>query len=157
MFFKKKEKGLKAFTTGSIVPITSVPDEVFSGKMMGDGIAIQPTSNTIYAPCNGKIAVVMNGTEHAVGITLENGMEILIHVGLDTVNLTEKLLHAHVKVGDTVTCGDTLITYDKEALKNKGINDITMLVILNQGNCKIGVMKETGEVIEKQDIIINYN
>ena len=157
MFFKKKEKGLKAFTTGTIVPITNVPDEVFSTKMMGDGIAIQPTISTIYAPCDGKITAVMAATEHAVGITLTNGMEILIHVGLDTVNLTEKILHAHVKIGDTVSCGDTLITYDKEELKNKGFNDITMLVILNQGNCKIEEIIDSGEVIEKVDTIIKYN
>ena len=157
MFFKKKEKELKAFTTGTIVPITAVPDEVFSTKMMGDGLAIQPTSNTIYAPCKGTISAVMNTTEHAVGITLENGLEILIHVGLDTVNLTEKILHAHVEIGDTVSLGDTLITYDKQTLKDKGFDDITMLVILNQGNCKIDSIKDNGNVTEKIDAIITYS
>ena len=89
--FKKKDKYLKAFTSGKIIPITEVPDEVFAQKMMGDGIAIYPDNNIIVAPCDGKITAIMENTEHAVGITLANGVELLIHVGLDTVNLTEKI------------------------------------------------------------------
>ena len=94
--FKKKDNYLKAFTSGKIIPITEVPDEVFAQKMMGDGIAIYPDNNIIVAPCDGKITAIMENTEHAVGITLANGVELLIHVGLDTVNLTEKIFSVKV-------------------------------------------------------------
>ena len=75
--FKKKINILKAFTSGKIIPITEVPDEVFAQKMMGDGIAIYPDNNIIVAPCDGKITAIMENTEHAVGITLANGVRII--------------------------------------------------------------------------------
>ena len=86
-FCKKKTKALYAMANGQSIAIEDVPDEVFATKMMGDGIAIQPKEGKIYAPCNGKVTMVMDNTKHAVGIENEDGMEILIHVGLDTVNL----------------------------------------------------------------------
>ena len=77
-FFKKKTKALYAMANGHSVAIEDVPDEVFATKMMGDGIAIQPKEGKIYAPCNGKVTMVMDNTKHAVGIENEDGMEILI-------------------------------------------------------------------------------
>lgn len=156
MLFKKKQKVLCAFTAGTIVPITEVPDEVFSTKMMGDGLAIQPTGNTISAPCNGTITAVMDTTEHAVGITLDDGMEILLHVGLDTVNLTTKIFTTHVHMGDRVTLGETLITYNKEELLSQGYSDITMLVILNNGTNKNITIIDKGNVTVADEIVI-YN
>ena len=84
--FKKKEKQnkvLSSMANGKSVAIEDVPDEVFSTKMMGDGIAVIPDDGKIYAPCNGKISMVMDNTKHALGIETEDGMELLIHVGLD--------------------------------------------------------------------------
>ena len=95
MFFKKNTV-LKAYADGKMVPITQVDDPVFSQKIMGDGLAICPDGNTIYAPCDGKISVIFEKTQHAVGIVMKNKMEILLHVGLDTVNIQEEIFHTLV-------------------------------------------------------------
>lgn len=154
MFFKKKESYITAYTNGTIIPISEVKDEVFSQKMMGDGLAIYPESDTIYAPCDGIITAVFDQTQHAVGITMENGMEVLLHVGLDTVNLREPIFHTRVKKGEAVKQGQMLITYDKKALADLGYSDVTMCVILNNGNTKeVEILKETKAIANKTNII----
>ena len=138
--FKKKEKQnkvLSSMANGKSVAIEDVPDEVFSTKMMGDGIAVIPDDGKIYAPCNGKISMVMDNTKHALGIETEDGMELLIHVGLDTVNLMGEGFVTHVSAGDSVETGELLISYDKTDFVTKGINDITMLVIVENGGHEI--------------------
>ena len=138
--FKKKEKQnkvLSSMANGKSVAIEDVPDEVFSTKMMGDGIAVIPDDGKIYAPCNGKISMVMDNTKHALGIETEDGMELLIHVGLDTVNLMGEGFDTHVSAGDSVETGELLISYDKTDFVTKGINDITMLVIVENGGHEI--------------------
>ena len=125
--FKKKEKQnkvLSSMANGKSVAIEDVPDEVFSTKMMGDGIAVIPD--------DGKI-----NTKHALGIETEDGMELLIHVGLDTVNLMGEGFATHVSAGDSVETGELLISYDKTDFVTKGINDITMLVIVENGGHEI--------------------
>lgn len=131
--FKKKElanKVLYSMANGKSVAIEDVPDEVFSTKMMGEGIAVIPAEGKIYAPCNGKISMVMDNTKHAVGIETEDGIELLIHVGLDTVDLMGEGFQTHVSAGNSIEVGELLISYDKNSLNNKGINDITMMVIV---------------------------
>ena len=138
--FKKKEKQnkvLSSMANGKSVAIEDVPDEVFSTKMMGDGIAVIPDDGKIYAPCNGKISMVMDNTKHALGIETEDGMELLIHVGLATVNLMGEGFATHVSAGDSVETGELLISYDKTDFVTKGINDITMLVIVENGGHEI--------------------
>ena len=138
--FKKKEKQnkvLSSMANGKSVAIEDVPDEVFSTKMMGDGIAVIPDDGKIYAPCNGKISMVMDNTIHALGIDTEDGMELLFHVGLVTVNLMGEGFATHVSAGDSVETGELLISYDKTDFVTKGINDITMLVIVENGGHEI--------------------
>ena len=108
---------------GKSVAIEDVPDEVFATKMMGDGIAVIPDEGKIYAPCDGTISMIMDNTKHALGIKTEDGIEMLIHVGLDTVNLLGEGFETHVATGDQVEAGELLITYDKEKLDKEGIND----------------------------------
>ena len=94
-FFKKKQAPaeenkpfvVKAYLSGKVVPIEEVKDEVFSSKALGDGLAIEPEENVIVAPCDATVSVLMEGSRHAVGLTLANGVEILIHEGIDTVNM----------------------------------------------------------------------
>lgn len=137
LFKKKKNKVLYSMANGRSVAIEDVPDEVFATKMMGDGIAVIPDEGKIYAPCDGTISMIMDNTKHALGIKTEDGMEMLIHVGLDTVNLLGEGFETHVATGDQVEAGELLITYDKEKLDKEGINDITMLVIVKPGDHKI--------------------
>lgn len=108
--FKKTDDICKLFApvNGKTIALENVPDKVFASKMMGDGIGFEYEGNTIYAPCDGKITLVAN-TLHAVGITSENGAEILIHIGLDTVSLNGKGFKKLINQGDKVKKGTPLI------------------------------------------------
>lgn len=142
--FKKKTKVLYAIADGTNVAIKDVPDEVFSSKMMGDGIAILPKDGNIYAPCDGEVSMLMEHSLHAVGILTKDGMELLIHIGLDSVELMGEGFQAYIQKGDHVKKGDLLISYNKELLQAKGINDITMMVIVDAaGHEIIETSKET--------------
>ncbi|MFV0394711.1 MAG: PTS glucose transporter subunit IIA [Coprobacillaceae bacterium] len=155
-WFKKKDKVLYSIASGKTIPIEEVPDEVFSTKMMGEGIALIPSSGKVYAPCNGKITVVMEQSKHAVGIVNEDGIEILIHVGLDTVNLLGEGFETHVIVGDEVEKGDLLITFDQQLLNDKNINNIIMLVIVENNGLEIKDIYSNQEVIQKDSPLILY-
>lgn len=147
--FKKKQKENKvlySMANGKSVAIEEVPDEVFSTKMMGEGIAVIPDDGKIYAPCNGKISMVMDNTKHALGIETNDGLELLIHVGLDTVNLMGEGFTTHVSAGDSVETGELLISYDKADFTAKGINDITMLVIVEPGDHEM-LKYNTNEIV----------
>lgn len=153
MFFKKNTT-LKAYADGKMIPITQVDDPVFSQKVMGDGIAIWPEGNSIYAPCDGTISVVFDKTQHAIGITLKNKMEIMLHVGLDTVNLQEEIFYTLVKQGETVKQGQKLISYDKERLNKLGYVDVTMCVIIDEGNAKnVEILKFDQVKANETDIV----
>lgn len=155
-FSKKKNKAIYAFANGKTVAIEDVPDEVFATKMMGDGIAIIPLCGKIYAPVSGTIKMVMETSKHAVGIVNEDGIELLIHVGLDTVNLEGQGFNTHVQVGDRVKPGDLLISYDKDYLNNKGINDITMLVLTDPKDYKYTEFHTNIDVKIVESPIIEY-
>jgi glucose-specific phosphotransferase system IIA component len=138
-FFKKKEiegLNLKAFLDGKVVPITEVEDEVFSSKAMGNGVAILPNSEVVVAPAAGEVTLIMDNSFHAIALKLNNGMEILIHIGLETVNMNGEGFTPLVKVGQRVSAGDKLIKFSKESIKRHGYKDITMLVITNSDDYK---------------------
>ena len=159
MFLFKKRKNsndLKAYISGDLISIDQVNDDVFSQKMMGDGIAIKPKENEVYAPCDGKVTAIFDSTEHAVGLTLDNGMEILIHCGLDTVNLTEKVFSCKVTKEQNVKQGQLLITFDHDKLKAMNYEDVIMLVLLNPGNAKNVKFVSDQEVKAKESVIATF-
>lgn len=156
IFKKNKDKLLYAFTDGVSVDLSDVKDEVFSQKMMGEGIAIKPSINKIFSPCDGVIITIMKESKHAIGIRNDDGMEILIHVGLDTVNLKGDGFNLHCEEGERVKKGELLLDFDKELLKEKGLDDITMLIIADSNNHKI-LNLHIGEVIKAEEhILIQY-
>jgi sugar PTS system EIIA component len=126
----KKEETIVAPLTGKIVSIEEVPDPTFSQKMMGDGIAIEPTEGVVVSPVEGEIVQFFH-TKHAIGIQSESGAEILIHVGLETVNMNGEGFEGHVNVGDKVKAGDKLLTFDLDLIKEKAANTVTPIVITN--------------------------
>lgn len=139
-FLKKKDVepeeklvDLKAFLTGKVISMEEVEDEVFSSKALGDGVAIVPTSNVLKAPASGEVTVIMEDSKHAVGMKLANGVEILLHVGLDTVTLGGEGFELFVKVGDTVKTGDKLIKFDGDFIKEKGLPTTTVLAVTEPG------------------------
>lgn len=91
---------------------------------MGDGLAIQPAEGKVYAPFDGEVASIFD-TKHAIGLNADNGMEVLIHIGIDTVNLQGQYYEAHVKAGDRVHKGDLLISFDKDAIEQAGYETVT--------------------------------
>ena len=130
--FKSKEKGsiLHSPCNGKVVPITEVPDPTFAEKILGDGFAVIPAEGKVYAPADGEITMVFD-TLHAVTMTTTQGVEVLIHIGLDTVNLKGEPFTAHVKAGDKVKQGDLLMDVDLDKIKAAGLNIITPVLICN--------------------------
>lgn len=127
---KKTEETLLAPLTGRAIQIEEVPDPTFAQKMLGDGIAIEPTEGKVVSPVNGKVIQVFP-TKHAIGLESETGLEILIHVGLETVNLKGEGFDAKVKPGDKVKTGDLLLTFDLDFIKANASSHITPFVITN--------------------------
>lgn len=115
---------------GKLVPITEVPDQVFAGKMMGDGFAIIPEDGLVVSPVNGKILNVFP-TKHAIGIQSEGGREILIHIGIDTVKLNGKGFEALISEGDTVKAGQALMKIDLAYIEENARSIITPIVFTN--------------------------
>ena len=126
----KDVKELKAMISGEVIPIDEVPDPVFASKTLGDGIAIRPEENVITSPCDGVISMVAD-TGHAIGITLGNAAEILIHEGIDTVSLKGEGFHVFVKNGDKVKLGDKLLEFDEDLIKSRGFMTECILIVAN--------------------------
>lgn len=151
LFGNKDKNKFVAPLTGKLVAIDVVPDPVFSQKMMGDGFAIIPEGNEVVSPVAGTI-VNLFPTLHAIGIKSKDGHEILIHVGIDTVNLDGEGFTAHVAVGDKVTAGQKLITVDFAAIKDKVPAIITPVVFTDGTN--IELLAEDQNVVAGQEKII---
>ncbi|GJF39597.1 PTS glucose EIICBA component [Staphylococcus argenteus] len=118
--------------TGEVTPLSKVPDQVFSEKMMGDGIAIKPSQGEVRAPFNGKVQMIFP-TKHAIGLVSDSGLELLIHIGLDTVKLNGEGFTLHVEEGQEVKQGDLLISFDLDYIRNNAKSDITPIIV-TQGN-----------------------
>lgn len=115
---------------GTVVELSEVPDPVFGGGVMGPGVAIEPTGNTVVSPGAGTVAAAQP-TGHAFGLELDNGVELLIHVGIDTVNLKGEGFEVHVKAGDRVEQGTPLVTFDRAVIEKAGYPLITPVIVLN--------------------------
>ena len=146
------KKSIFAPMSGTVVPLEQVPDEVFSKKLLGDGVAILPKEGKIYAPVDGEVATVAE-TLHAYGFLSKEGMEILIHVGLETVHLKGEGFISHVKAGDSVVRGDLIAEVDLDFLKSRDISAITPVVICN-GAEDLDLQTADGEVTAGQDTLI---
>ncbi len=151
---KKARKGrITCCADGEAIPLGSVADEVFSSKMLGDGIAVVPIGKAFVSPCDGKVLGVAK-TAHAYNLLSDDGLEILVHIGVDTVELCGEGFAPKVKEGDHVKAGDILCTADTDFIKSKGYDTTTPIIISNfqilsffdisYGNVKAG------------DILIDY-
>ncbi len=127
---KKKEEVLKAPVSGKTVAMKEVNDPTFSEEMLGKGIAILPSEGKIASPVDGTVDMVFD-TKHAISMTSDSGIQILIHVGLDTVTLKGEPFKAHIESGQKVKTGDLLLEFDMEAIRSAGLETITPIVICN--------------------------
>ncbi|MBS4537245.1 glucose PTS transporter subunit IIA [Clostridium sp. D2Q-11] len=149
---KKDEVIIKSPLTGELVKVEDVPDATFAQKFLGDGIAIKPTSGIVTAPIDGKIAQLFK-TKHAIGIVTNEGVEILIHIGIDTVNMEGRGFEAFVSQGDTVKVGDKLIEFDLELIQNEAKSIITPVIITNIGDFKGFELLTEGKVNNNEDLL----
>ena len=128
--FGKNTDDFYAPMAGKAVPISEVPDPTFAEGMLGNGIAIEPAEGKVYAPCDATVDMMFT-TGHAVSLVADNGAEILIHVGLETVSLEGKPFKVHAANGDKVKKGQLLIEVDLEEVKAAGLPTITPMVVCN--------------------------
>lgn len=137
---------------GKVVSLREVPDETFAQEILGKGVAVIPCSNQVFAPVDGEVVSIFD-TKHAVAIKGENGTEILIHIGVDTVNLGGKHFKAMVKDGDKVKAGDVLVEFDAEAIQAEGYPIITPVLVTNASDYT-DVITVTGKVMNVNQPII---
>ena len=127
-------EGVTAPLSGRVIPMEEIPDQVFSQGILGEGVGIEPTGNVVVAPADATVCSVMEDSRHAVGLTLDNGAELLIHVGIDTVSMNGDGFQLHVKAGDRVHLGDKLITFDPEKIKAAGHPTTTAFLVTDPGD-----------------------
>lgn len=143
---------LNAPMNGQSMPLSDVADGVFSEKMLGDGMAIDPSEGKLFAPADGEITMVFD-TKHAIGMTVEGGVEILLHMGIDTVQLNGQYFDVKVKDGDQVKQGDLLAEFDMDAIKSAGYRMVTPMIITNTDSFgEIKIMK-TGNVTFSDEVL----
>lgn len=134
---------------GKVIPMAEVPDQVFSSQMMGGGVAVEPEDNKVYAPFDGEIVSIFD-TKHAVGLKADTGAELLIHVGLDTVELKGQYFEINKKAGDRVKKGELILTFDAESIKAAGYRLVTPVIAVNHPpliSGKEGMKVTAGELL----------
>ena len=150
-------KELKSILDGKVMPIEEAPDDVFSQKIMGDGLAIEPSNNIVTAPADCDVSVVMADTGHACGLSLPNGVELLIHVGVDTVDMGGDGFKLLVKEGDHVKAGQPLIEFDPAKIKAAGHPCTTMLIVTSEGNAANIKMHSGIDAKAGETTVISWN
>lgn len=147
-----KEGSITSPVIGNAMKLTDVKDEVFSSEAMGKGIAVMPTENYVVAPEDCKVSVIFP-TKHAIGLTLDNGVELLIHIGMNTVELNGKYFEQHVEVGSRVSKGTKIISFDKEAIEKEGYDMTIPVVVTNSTEFKNIQTVDSGKVDQDTDVI----
>ena len=143
---------IKSPISGKVIELEKVDDPVFSSGAMGKGIAIEPMDNKVYAPFNGTIEFIAE-TKHAIGLLSEDGVEVLIHVGMDTVNMQGRGFNVKTSVNSKIKAGDLLLEFDRNAIEKEGYSLITPVVITNADNYEDNVLCINEEVKNGREII----
>ncbi|MBD5548237.1 MAG: PTS transporter subunit EIIC [Lachnospiraceae bacterium] len=146
-------KSVASPMVGKLIDITEVNDEVFSAGILGDGMAVIPSKGELYAPADATIATVFE-SKHAISMICDNGAEVLLHIGLDTVKLDGKYYEPQVKDGDKVKAGDLLMKFDIAAIKKAGYDIVTPIVITNSDDYTL--KKASGGLVKTGSVIIGF-
>ena len=137
---------------GKVIPLEEVADGVFSEKMVGDGFAVEPTDNQVYAPADCEVTTVF-GTKHAIGLTTPEGCELLIHLGIDTVQLNGAPFTINIKEGDTLKKGDLIGSFDEKAILDAGYRTVTPVVVTNSDAYTSFQLLKTGDTAHGEDTL----
>lgn len=151
----KKSFRLIAPIDGKVIPLSEVEDQVFAQKMAGDGVAIDSTGDIIKAPADGKLSLVFR-TNHAFGMRLENGIEILVHIGLDTVKLEGEGFQRLTQEGQDVKAGDPIIKIDRKLVESRGYSLVTPVLITNMDKVKEINYKTGSNAVSGKDVVVSY-
>lgn len=146
---------LVAPLSGKAMPLSEVPDPVFSQKLAGDGMAIMLEGDTVVAPADGEVTLIFK-TKHAFAMTLDNGLELLVHIGLETVSLEGEGFEQLVEQGARVKAGTPLIKVDRDFILSKGLSLATPVLITNVDAAKSITAVESGDVVAGKSIVINF-
>ena len=138
---------------GQVKPLSQATDPVFSSGVMGQGVVIEPSHGELVSPVNGTVTVLFP-TKHAVGIVSEEGVELLMHIGMDTVSLDGKGFEAHVTQGDKVVVGQQLISFDMEVIKEAGLVTETPVIITNQDDFQADVEEDLPRDVKRGDVLM---
>lgn len=149
---ERADEKLRSPIVGEVMALSEVNDPVFSSGVMGQGIAVKPSKGVVYAPADAEIAIAFP-TGHAYGLKTDNGAEILIHVGIDTVSLNGEGFEAKVSQGDRVRAGDIIGTFDSEVIAANGLDDTTMVIITNTMDYAEVTPIATGSVTNKTQVL----
>lgn len=151
-FRKNKSIEIVSPVTGKIIPIEEVPDQVFSEKMIGDGLAIDPKEGRVLSPIDGEVVTIFP-TNHAIGLVSKEGLEILIHIGIDTVELNGVGFTRIIEKDSKVKKGDLLVEFDIDLIKEKGKSPITPVIISNMDKVKNIDKIDSGETVGGETVI----
>lgn len=151
---KKPELELLSPLTGDVIPVSECPDPVFAGKVLGDGIAVNPTDGKVYAPVDGTVVQIAH-TGHAFCIAALDGLELLIHLGMDTVKLDGKGFTSHVQVGQAVKKGDLIMEMDLAFIKSQDIRTISPCIITNMDQIKVFTV-HPGQAEGGKGVVLTY-
>ncbi|KPI54985.1 hypothetical protein KW94_05040 [Clostridioides difficile] len=147
---------LQSPISGKVLSITDVPDDAFASKVLGDGVAIEPQEGVVYSPVDGEVIQIFLPSKHAICLKDEYGLEILIHIGIDTINMNGEGFEVLVDIGDKVVCGQKLVNFDLKKIKENAKSIITPVVITNSYDIdKIEVLK-IGNIHANEDLIKVY-
>lgn len=151
---EKTSPRLKSFLSGTVLPISDVPDPTFASKALGDGIAIRPEgTDTVTAPGDGIVLAASEHMPHACGLKLDNGIELLIHIGIDTVAMNGTGFRLLVKEGQRVTAGQKLVQFDQEAIIKAGYDPVTMMIVTSSGSAGELVYKTGMRAVQGKTVI----
>lgn len=150
--FGKKGEVLYAPIEGEVIELAKVSDPTFSEEILGKGVAIVPSVGKVYAPIDATVEMVFD-TKHAISMKSESGIEILVHVGLDTVTLKGEPFTEHVAAGDKVKAGDLLLEFDIEAIKNAGLEVVSPVIICNTADYS-EIKTMTGKEVNTKDEVM---
>ena len=139
--------------TGKVIKLSDVADEAFSSEAMGKGIAIEPTEGKVYAPFDGVVETAFP-TKHAMGLTSDSGIELLIHVGMDTVKLNGEHFVSHISDGQKIKKGDLLLEFDIEAIKKAGYPIVTPIIVTNTADYSdIAVLANASDIKNGESLL----
>ena len=150
---KIKDLKVESPLTGELKNLNEVSDKIFSQKIVGDGVAIYPKYGKVYAPFDGKVEMLTD-TKHAIGLINEDGVELLIHIGLDTVNLEGKSFKSYVKNGDNFVKGQLLMEFDIEEITNQNYDLISPIIITNSSEFSISKCRDSGSIEHGNELFI---